>query len=167
MNPSQWLHVFQQRVLWQVMRQAAALISCNLWNHDDAFNLLHHFIVFWCNSKHVACNLNSQITNANEFLKNIFRQDVCKSWFSDVIWIDINLFCPQVKGWSWDSSHSPICFWHKLLLFVLRSHLSNYLLSMNICRFNSLSLKLSSLFILFLNTFDFLLLNMNRCHLHS
>ena len=74
---------------------------------------------------------------------------------------------PEVETGGRDSSHSPIGLGHELFAFEAGEHLYDHLLSMNVGALNGLCLQLRCLLVLFLDPLYLLLLDIDRCDLHS
>lgn len=151
----------------QVVRKGAALISTDLWDHNDAAYLFHRFVILRSHAVEEACNLYSEVAHANELFEDVLREDVCKSCLSDVVRVHVDLFCSQMQRGSGHSSHSPVCLRHELLLLVLARDLSDNLGAVDVCRFHGLCLQRGRLFVLLLDPLDLLLLYVDRSNFHT
>lgn len=91
MNPTQWLHISQVRVIREIVWYTTVLISSNLRYHDDAFNFFDLIVVGRGHTVEVAAYLNSQIADTNETFQNVLRHHVSNTRLLDVIRIHIYL----------------------------------------------------------------------------
>jgi len=60
MYPTQWFHLLQVLVLWQLVWQVHSLMSTPLWSHHDASDFLYLGIIWWTDSIQVSSNLKHQ-----------------------------------------------------------------------------------------------------------
>lgn len=149
------------------MRNLAALVRSYLGNHDNASYLFYRLVVGRGDPKNQACDLNSEIADANELLEDVLWKHISEARLSDVIGIDVDLLGPQMKRRSCYGSHSPVCLGHELFFLVLARDLGHNLSAVHVSRLHSLGLKRGCLLVLFLDPLDLLLLNVDRGDLHS
>ena len=74
--PAKRLHVFEVRMVWQIVWQTAALESANLRDHNDASDFFHELIVFWRDAIQQTCNLDAKVTDADETLQQVLGEHV-------------------------------------------------------------------------------------------
>jgi len=66
-----------------------------------------------------------------------------------------------------DGPHPPVSLRHELLSLIATEHLDDHLLSVDVCALDRLRLQLCSLFVLLLDSLNFLFLDVDRGHFHA
>jgi len=84
-DPTQWLHVFQVRVLRRLVRQSHVLVATDLRNEYNATDFLDLWVLRWRDTVHVASDLNTQVRDADEALEDVLGEHVRVTYLLEVI----------------------------------------------------------------------------------
>ena len=91
MDPAEWFHVSQVRMLRRLDWERHSLVIANLRYYSNGTHLLDLLIIFWCYSKEIAGHLNSQVRHTNKTLQNILWQNIGKSSLTQIFTVYVNM----------------------------------------------------------------------------
>ena len=177
-------------VLWEEVGEVDCLVCPPLRNHHHTPDLLHLRVVWGTHSIQEACNLEgreggegrgvtyshreysspdlcAQVRNDDEFLEDVFREDVCEASFLDVVRRDVDMVGSQVKVGGRDGSNPPLRFRRECLPLIVAGCRDDYLIAVFVGGAGGGCRQLGLLLCLFLNLGNLLSLLGGGRDLHS
>ena len=176
-------------MLWEEVGEVDRLVCPPLRNYHHTPDLLHLRVVRGTHSIQVACNLEgregegrgltyshreysspdlcAQVRNDDEFLEDVFREDVCEASFLDVVRRDVDVVGSQVEVGGRDGSNSPLRCRRERLPLIVAGCRDDYLIAVFVGGAGGGCRQLGLLLRLFLNLGNLLPLLGGGRDLHS
>mmetsp|Transcript_39072 Transcript_39072/g.85881 ORF Transcript_39072/g.85881 Transcript_39072/m.85881 type:complete len:419 (+) Transcript_39072:398-1654(+) len=166
-QPAERLHALEVLVVRQHARQVHRLVRAPLRDHDNAADLLDLRVIRRRDAVHVPGDLGTQVSDGDEALEHVLRQDVGVAALGGLVGRDVDVGGAQVEVGGGDGAHAPVCLGGVGLLLVRRGGGDDEFLAVDVRRLGGHRVELRRLLGLLLDLGDLLALHRRRGDLHA